>query len=93
MHHKVSLHVSGSVAVRASGWFTIDGRCLWGQFSNYVVNVGNVGGLIEQSVLVGAERRPRLAREVDTLTQTVDRSLTASLSAYERRKDAHKDPG
>jgi hypothetical protein len=81
LHCNVSPGLAGVAAVRSTGWFTLGRRSLWGQFSNYVVNVGAVGALVEHSVLVGAERRPRLAREVNELTQMVLRSLVVSLAS------------
>ncbi|MGE2832642.1 hypothetical protein [Mycobacterium sp. SMC-4] len=91
LHHNVSLGFNSVAAVRSSGWFTIGKRSLWGQFSNYVVNTGAVGGLVEHSVLVEAQFRPRLSREVNQMTQSVLSSLVASLSVSEPSRGLPSD--
>ena len=79
--------IPGARAVRSSGSFVLGGRWVWGQFANYVVNTGAVGGLVEHSLLVRAPRRARLARDIGELTEGVYQSLVASLVAGRRESN------
>ena len=76
--------IPGATAVRSSGSFVLGGRWVWGQFANYVINTGVVGGLVEHSVLVRAPWRARLARGIGELTESVYQSLVASIVAGQR---------
>jgi hypothetical protein len=84
-HHTVTPRaIPGATAVRSSGSFSLAGRSIWGQFTNYVVNTGLSGGLVEHSILVEARRRARLARDISALTDHVHRSLLTSIAAGQR---------
>lgn len=83
--HTVTLPPTpGTTAVRSSGSFNLGERSMWGQFTNYVVNTGVTGGLVEHSVLVRAPLRARLARDIGALTENIHRSLLTSISAAQR---------
>lgn len=83
--HTVTLPpLPGTTAVRSSGWFNLGELSMWGQFTNYVVNTGVTGGLVEHSVLVRAALRARLARDIGALSENVNRSLLTSINAEQR---------
>jgi hypothetical protein len=80
--HTVGLPpVPGATAVRSSGSFNLGEQSIWGQFTNYVVNTGETGGLVEHTVLVRAPLRARLARDIAALTENVRRSFLTSVEA------------
>lgn len=80
--HTVALPpIPGASAVRSSGAFNLGEESMWGQFTNYIVNTGVTGGLVEHTVLVRAPLRARLARDVGALTENVHRSLLSSVNA------------
>ena len=72
-------------AVRSSGTFVLGDGWLWGQFANYIIDTGVIGGLVEHSVLVRAPLRARLVRDIGELTESVYRSLVASLLGGQQR--------
>jgi hypothetical protein len=88
LRDKVSLPPAvGGTAVRSSGTFVLGDGWLWGQFANYVIDTGAVGGLVEHSVLVRAPLRPRLARDIGELTESVYRTLAASIVGGQKRSN------
>jgi hypothetical protein len=74
LRHKVSVDFPGVTAVRSSGYALCGGTSLTMSSTQVPLVV------VEHSVVVGAERQPRLARQVAELADSVHRSLSASLS-------------
>lgn len=67
------------IAARATGQLDANGRTICAQYSYYAVNTAAGAALIDHSVLVGYDALATLAPEVEEMTDSVYRSLLASI--------------
>jgi hypothetical protein len=74
----------GMIATRSSGTLHAGARAVHSHFLHYVINTAAGGALIEQTIAVGADVHPVLAREVADLTENLYRSLLTSIDRAPR---------
>jgi hypothetical protein len=75
----------GVIGTRASGVLHSGDRVVRAQFHNYVVNTAAGGALIEQAIVIGAEVLSVLDPEANELSESLYRSLLASIDRAPQR--------